>query len=122
MTRLRNILCLGGICVALLASSCRRASGPVLVNASGTVAHVASSYEDGRTIEGDLETGRLLWSGYTGSPISSATIRIGDGTFTLSAVELRTPFEGDKWAAFILKKDGPQKVKLEEAFAAADRR
>jgi hypothetical protein len=122
MKSLSNILKLASACFASLVSTCIPAKGPVLVNASGTVAHVSSSYEDGRAIESDLENGHVLWVGSGGAPISSVVVRVGVSTFTLSAVGLRTPLEGDKWAAFILKKEGLQKVKLDVAMSAADRR
>jgi hypothetical protein len=120
MKRLRFILGLICAAVALLTSSCwDPAVGPVLVNASGDVAHISSSYEDGRTINGELEDGRVLWAGYAGAPISSAEVRVGDSTFRLAADELRTPLPGDKWAAFVLKKEGIQQVQLGDAVAAA---
>lgn len=105
---------------ALLTASCRDPSvGPVLVNASGQVAHISSRFEDGRTINGELEDGRVLWAGYAGAPISSAEVRVSDATFRLAAEELRTPLPGDKWAAFVLKKKGIQQVRLSDAVVAA---
>lgn len=105
---------------ALLTASCWDPSvGPVLVNASGQVAHISSRFEDGQTINGELEDGRVLWAGYARAPISSVEVRVGDATFRLAADELRTPFSGDKWAAFVLRKKAIEQIKLSDAVAAA---
>jgi hypothetical protein len=122
INRLSNFLKLVSACLASLVSTCTPAKGPVLVNASGAVAHVSSSYEDGRAIESDLENGHVLWLGSGAAPLSAVVVRVGVSTFTLSAAGLRTPLEGDKWAAFILKKGGLQKVKFDVAMSAAGRR
>ena len=108
------------ISLALLISACSRAIGPALANASGEIAHILTRYDDGHTISCDLESGRLLWAGSAASDISSVVIQVGSASYTLVAAELKTPMPGDKWVAFVLKKEGIQKVRFEEARHAAD--
>ncbi|HEY0944735.1 MAG TPA: hypothetical protein VGD81_05690 [Opitutaceae bacterium] len=111
---MKKLICLLFFTTLFLAG-CSRPIGPAIVNASGLQIEIVTEYEDGRRIDGKLEDGRLLWAGRPDAQIVRLSVKVGEYSFSTASDELRIPLPGDKWPAFVVRKNGLKKVRLDEA-------
>lgn len=107
--------CLLVMALGLLVSSCTLVLDPVIVNNSGSVAHLSAQYDNDRTVEHDLPNGRLLWCGHAKIRIVSAVITVGDAVYRLGTSDLTNPLPGENKVAYILDQQGLRKTTFTEA-------